>query len=335
MNHLFPEVHRDDGGTKPSILWSAILRDDTLLVEADLGAAALYEVQEAAQLLLKKAPTPGWEHSTLNRTRIGVTGGNRSSIASTSSGTEKLKGMKFHVFEHCGLNTDMHDDEEELQRQNFIRNHQQHQRHSPQMNGTNGLTIWTFACVYDPAIVDTIQVQSFLEKIVTITEIYRQPTVAATDQNSNRFVESPLKDENYNPFSASYGQSTNQTTTNAEELWRYGSKHALQDSFSSTLRQRMEEVSYLGKMAMCHNQLDAIKEIMARNIELILDNEDRLASMTNKAEELNDMAKVFAKRSKQVKRQMLWNNAKHGAMLGAAITAGLAIVVVPPLIAIL
>jgi hypothetical protein len=32
---------------------------------------------------------------------------------------------------------------------------------------------------------------------------------------------------------------------------------------------------------------------------------------------------------------MLWNNAKHGAILGGLITAGVAVVVVPPLVAIL
>jgi hypothetical protein len=98
----------------------------------------------------------------------------------------------------------------------------------------------------------------------------------------------------------------------------------------------MEEVTYMGRMAMCHERLDAVKDIMARNIEMILENDERLERMANdKAAELNEMARVFAKRSKQLKRQMLWNNAKHGAILGGLITAGVAVVVVPPLVAIL
>jgi hypothetical protein len=98
----------------------------------------------------------------------------------------------------------------------------------------------------------------------------------------------------------------------------------------------MEEVSYLGRMAMCHQRLDAVKGIMASNIEMILENDERLEVMANqKAAELNEMAKVFAKSSKKLKRQMLWNNAKHGAILGGLITAGVAVVVVPPLVAIL
>jgi len=348
-------------GTKPSILWSAILRDDTILAEADLGGGVLYEVHEAAQLLLKKPPTPGWEHVTLHRQRVlGTTttthsrgpgswfenASSVSSIANTASTTtDKLKGMKFHVFEHCGVGS--FDEEEQERQRRFLVQKQQQQQQGHSQRGENfqipsdkskhrGLTIWTFACVYDPSLVDMIQVQSFLEKMVTVTEIFRQPTIGVVEDDRVLQPNNSSGNDNANPFSSSYQQQRKQQPPSQEDLWRYGSHHAVQDTFAPILLQRMEEVSYYGKMAMCHERLDAVKAVMARNIDLILENDERIEVMANqKAAELNEMAKVFAKSSKKVKRQMLWNNAKHGALLGAAITAGVAVVVVPPLVAIL
>ena len=64
--------------------------------------------------------------------------------------------------------------------------------------------------MYDPNLVDQIQVQSFIEKIILITEHFREN----------------------------------------EYDWNYGPKHCVQQTFSPTLQQRMDEISYLGKMAM-------------------------------------------------------------------------------------
>jgi hypothetical protein len=316
-----------DSSSSTSILWSAILRNDTVLVEADLGAAMDKEVQQAAKLLLKKPPTPGWEHSTLNKNgmqQAAVTNkGGMSSSMMQDSNVSKLKGMKFHVYEHFPEEEEEEEDQEvEVSNNNKIDagygdewvNYTSPVRKVHRRYKNDGLTIWTYACVYNPTLVDFIQVQSFLEKIVTMTEIFRQPVVR---------VQGEMK---YEPWH----QQISSTQRSPQDIWRYGSHHAAQSTFAPVLLQRMEEVSYYGKLAMCHAKVEAVKEIMSRNIDLILEHDERLAIMANeKAAKLNEMAKVFAKNSQKVKRQMLWNNAKHGAIMGAAITAGIAAAIVP------
>jgi Synaptobrevin len=327
-------LFRHQEGKTPSILWSAILRNDTILVEADLGAPLHNEIQEAANLLLKKPPTPGWEHATLGKRKVHAA--SQGGVVSLDDDpNDKLKGMKFHVYENFAEEEDPVADgtgggDEWV-------NYQPPARPVQRRYKNDGLTIWTFACVYDPSLVDFIQVQSFLEKIVTMTEIYREPTIHVEGESRNdpwheqHQHQQQQESQSSNPFAES-----SSTQRSPQDVWRYGSDHAAQNTFAPILMQRMEEVSYYGKLAMCHAKVEAVREIMARNIDLILENDERLAVMAHeKAAQLNEMAKVFAKNSKKVKRQMLWNNAKHGALIGTAITAGVAVVVVPPLVALL
>jgi hypothetical protein len=188
-----------------------------------------------------------------------------TTLNSRRSGTtiKKLKGVKFHIYDHTPEG-DFH--------------------------------IWVVACVYDPnSDVEAFQVQSFIEKIVGISELFRETS----------------------------------------EDWKYGSTLAAQDSFAPILQQRMQEISYLGKHAMVHQNVDNLKSIMAHNIEMILERGERVDKLERDATRLQDMAAVFKKNTKKVKRQMLWQNAKHGLLLGTAITAGVAVVVVPPILAAL
>lgn len=266
-------------------------------------------------VLFSQRTAPGWEHSTLAKKGV------QAASLDPAADCGKLKGMKFHVYENFAEEEDeIHNDEQD----DGWGGRPEPVRKVKRRYKNDGLTIWTFACVWDPSLVNFVQVQSFLEKIVTVTEVFREPTIKADDERS------PKSD---NPFDNTHQLSS---MSSPQDVWRYGSHHAAQDAFAPVLLQRMEEVSYYGKLAMCNERVDAVKEVMSRNIDLILENEERLAIMNQeKAAQLNEMAKVFAKNSKRVKRQMMWNNAKHGAILGGAITAGVAVVVVPPLVAIL
>lgn len=71
------------------------------------------------------------------------------------------------------------------------------------------LMVWTFACVYDSARSSKRQAQSFLEKIVVISEMWRE----------------------------------------ADDSWKEGRHLACQHLFGPVLQQRMQEFSYLGDMA--------------------------------------------------------------------------------------
>lgn len=116
--------------------------------------------------------------------------------------------------------------------------------------------------------------------------------------------------------------------------WRSG--HACQTTFAPILQQRMEEITYLAKIAALEQQLETTRAIMERNIELILDREEELLhKLQKKSAEANEMAQIFRKRARRVRRMQLMQQAKHGILVGTVITAGLAIAVIPPLVAVL
>ena len=75
---------------------------------------------------------------------------------------------------------------------------------------------WDFGCIWDPATdLERIQVQSFIDKIVCISEVFREN----------------------------------------EYDWQYGSYSSVQPTFGPILSQRMEEISYMGKRAMVGSEI--------------------------------------------------------------------------------
>jgi len=117
--------------------------------------------------------------------------------------------------------------------------------------------------------------------------------------------------------------------------WRNGDVLAAQESFAPILLNKMEQVSDQGRLAMVNQSISTTKELMAENIERALERGDRLEDVDEEAKNLSAMSQVFRKRAKDVKRFSMWQNAKHGLIVGTAITGVVAIVTVPPLIAIL
>jgi hypothetical protein len=91
----------------------------------------------------------------------------------------------------------------------------------------------------------------------------------------------------------------------------------------------MQEFQSGGKMAMLEQKLDFTKKLMERNIELLLDRGERLSDLQEQTGKLQEMAAVFKKRSREVRRLKMMQNAKYGLVLGTAIAAGVAIVLSP------
>jgi hypothetical protein len=91
------------------------------------------------------------------------------------------------------------------------------------------LIVWIFACVYVSSRISKRQAQSFLEKIVVISEMWRE----------------------------------------ADDSWKEGGHMACQDFFAPVLQQRMQEFSYLGDMAVADSVLDLSQEIVATNRSLV------------------------------------------------------------------
>mmetsp|Transcript_3527 Transcript_3527/g.6099 ORF Transcript_3527/g.6099 Transcript_3527/m.6099 type:complete len:242 (-) Transcript_3527:1134-1859(-) len=140
---------------------------------------------------------------------------------------------------------------------------------------------------------DEKQQKSFLEKLLYLTE--------------------PCREEDY--------------------LWREGDALACQELFAPMLLQRMEQVEHQGKLAMVNKSIESTKDIMHQNINMMMEREERLEDLETMTAECNIMAKTFKQRSKQIKRYKKWNNAKHGVLVGTAVTGVVAAVTVPPLVA--
>mmetsp|Transcript_28592 Transcript_28592/g.36833 ORF Transcript_28592/g.36833 Transcript_28592/m.36833 type:complete len:87 (+) Transcript_28592:2-262(+) len=86
---------------------------------------------------------------------------------------------------------------------------------------------------------------------------------------------------------------------------------------------------------MLNHHVEETKAIMASNIENILERGERMEDLQAESKELSEMSKVFKKKAKQLKRFKMWQNAKHGVMVGTAVTGAVGVVVIPPLIALL
>lgn len=117
--------------------------------------------------------------------------------------------------------------------------------------------------------------------------------------------------------------------------WRNGEMLAAQETFAPILLDKMEQVSHQGRLAMVNDSVSSTRELMAENIEMALERSGKLEELDNEAKDLSAMSKVFKTRAKDIKRFSMWQNAKHGLLIGTAITAGVAVVTVPPLVAIL
>lgn len=117
--------------------------------------------------------------------------------------------------------------------------------------------------------------------------------------------------------------------------WREGTILSAQPSFASTLEQQMEGAEGAAKSSMMRQQVDETRLIIASNIEQILDRGARIEDLEKEAEEMSRMSRVFKKKAKQLKRFKMWQNAKHGVMVGTAVTGAVGVCMIPPLIALL
>lgn len=157
------------------------------------------------------------------------------------------------------------------------------------------MLIWAFCAIYDSTVVKKDQAQSFLEKISGLTQLDREE----------------------------------------EYRWRHGDILAAQEPFAEILLHHMEQVTYRGRSAMVNDQVNSVKEQMGRNIDLILERGEKLEDLQQEATRLEEMSKSFKKGAKNIRRVQMMQNAKYGLVVGTAVTGVVAVLVVPPLVALL
>lgn len=117
--------------------------------------------------------------------------------------------------------------------------------------------------------------------------------------------------------------------------WRAGGELAAQASFAPMLQQRMEQADAGGKVARVQDQVDGIKEIMSNNINLMLARGQQLEELDDKATALSKVSQQFARGAHKAKRFQLWQQAKFGGAVGTAVTVGVGVVTIPPLVAVM
>ena len=324
-----------DDPMQEKILWSCVSRNATILVEAgnDPFDGA---VSEAARAIFQKSSTAGWEyHSTSQEKSKPVT-----STSSLYYGRNESHGYYSNSKDDDDSSEEQDeddaydsDDDEDTASQCFLLRRRPSFR-VPKLKAikfhvfeqtkrddedeeeedqwiVKELSCWVFAAVYNPEATTwkgrssqniLRDVKSFVQKLVVLTELPR-----------------------------SY-----------EESWRTGGQLACQGSFAATLLQRMQEVTYLGEHAQVVVDDDSIvqqedaNELMKANITAILDQQDQLQDMRDRSYKLvRTVTQLHKKTRRVVRRRLMMQRAKHGTVQGTVVSTAVAVVLVPPLLAIL
>ena len=159
--------------------------------------------------------------------------------------------------------------------------------------------VWVFAAVYNPSATTwedqttmEAEVKSFIQKMIILTAMPR------------------LSDKD----------------------WRYGSTMACQKKYAPILLQRMEDVTYLGRIARLNQSVQETSDLMQSNISAILEREDNLRDMEERTSQLALMATSFRRGAKGIRRRMMMQNAKYGLAVGSLVTTLVGICVIPPLV---
>lgn len=106
-------------------------------------------------------------------------------------------------------------------------------------------------------------------------------------------------------------------------------------SLAPMMQQRMEQSNAGGKLAMVQGQVDGIKEIMSNNINLMLEREQQLSELNDKATALGNASQLFQKGATKARKFQMWQQAKFGAAAGTAVTVGVGVVTIPPAVALM
>jgi Synaptobrevin len=291
------------------ILWSCVARNDVILAEAAAAQSNDSEaVAQTARELLARPATPGFEFHT---TRFWFTS-RKQQQQRRSTGSEHepspaqqqqqqpsqtpTKTLKGIKF-HLYEHVNPLDDYDATLDGISATTTMTTDVVSPTVvKETPQLCLWVFAAVYDPTTIhDRAPVQAFLEKIVLLSENFRL----------------------YDPS------------------WHTVGTLGLQDTFAPILQQQMSNAREIATFSKLQGQIQACQEQMERNIALLLERGEKIDDLHANATRLQEMALVFQKRARDVKRYQMRNHARHGLLLGTAVTAVVAVVVVPPLVAIL
>jgi Synaptobrevin len=290
----------------PTILWSCVARNDVILAEAAATAERndnSEAVAQTARELLARPATPGFEFHT-TRFWFSARKQQQQRRRRTDCDNEPSPAQQHQQPPHPptktlkGIKFHLYEHVNPLDDYDATLDGISATTNDVKpTTPTPQLCLWVFAAVYDPTTIpnDRAPVQAFLEKIVLLTENFRL----------------------YDPS------------------WHTVGTLGLQNTFAPILQQQMSQTREIAAFSKLQGQIQACQEQMERNIALLLERGEKIDDLHANATRLQEMALVFQKRARDVKRYQMRNHARHGLLLGTAVTAAVAMVVVPPLVAIL
>eukprot|EP00010_Vexillifera_abyssalis_P005784 CAMPEP_0201552898 /NCGR_PEP_ID=MMETSP0173_2-20130828/19186_1 /ASSEMBLY_ACC=CAM_ASM_000268 /TAXON_ID=218659 /ORGANISM="Vexillifera sp., Strain DIVA3 564/2" /LENGTH=220 /DNA_ID=CAMNT_0047963483 /DNA_START=49 /DNA_END=711 /DNA_ORIENTATION=+ len=113
-------------------------------------------------------------------------------------------------------------------------------------------------------------------------------------------------------------------------LWPNAREGSLNSSFSRTLRDRMDFYSNdpeADSIRKARSQVSEVKDIMINNVEKVLERGDRIETLVEKTDLLQENSEQFRDSSVKLKRQMWWKNTKMCIIIWAVVIIVILVIV--------
>lgn len=96
-------------------------------------------------------------------------------------------------------------------------------------------------------------------------------------------------------------------------------------NFRQVLNREIATANSQAAIYTIQNQVEQVRSIMERNVEMILDRGEKLENLENKSDQLSQATLAFKKQARKLKRWHLMNQVKWGVAVGTIVTASIAI----------
>lgn len=197
------------------IVWASIIRNATPLVQYQSSECSHHShlmeaVDNTVRGLLNRDASFGWlSYSSVNLWQP------------THKDATPLRGLRFHVYQSTESlpNEETTSDDDE----------------SDDATNQAPYLLWIFACVYDSSKLTKLQAQSFLEKMVQLTELFRE----------------------------------------TDDTWRAGNEQACQEEFEPILEQRVKEMNSSESMATKDHDFEYCHQVILQNKKLLQQEKER------------------------------------------------------------
>ena len=87
------------------------------------------------------------------------------------------------------------------------------------------------------------------------------------------------------------------------------------------LTRELAHANSLGKVQELQDQIESIRTVMERNVEMLLDRQEALGELEAKTNDLSAMSTGFRKNARKLRRWHLMNQVKWGVAIGTLVTA--------------